>query len=107
MTQYKSLYPPISHFSVTSQEWYIIAGGIWHSVDRRYSWPELESLWEKISFLKPASNDQKHIEPIRYTAEGSKGKTYEVVNDNNSWSCTCPAFGFSRGNHCKHIKSLI
>jgi len=31
---------------------------------------------------------------------------YKVVNDGGKWSCSCPAFGWSRGRDCKHIKQL-
>lgn len=39
-----------------------------------------------------------------WTVPGSKGNTYNVVNNRNSWSCTCTGFQFRR--NCKHIQSI-
>jgi len=36
---------------------------------------------------------------------GSKGNIYTVTDDRGSWTCTCPASKWSKGE-CKHIKGL-
>lgn len=36
---------------------------------------------------------------------GSNGAIYTVTNDRDSWTCTCPASKWQKGD-CKHIKSL-
>jgi len=36
---------------------------------------------------------------------GSNGAIYTVTNDRGSWTCTCPASKWSKGE-CKHIKGL-
>jgi len=36
---------------------------------------------------------------------GSKGAVYTVTNDRGSWTCTCPASKWQRGE-CKHIQAL-
>ena len=36
---------------------------------------------------------------------GSKGAIYAVTNDRGSWTCTCPASKWQRGD-CKHIVQL-
>ena len=41
-----------------------------------------------------------------WQVEGSKGAVYTVTNDEGSWSCTCPAAAYQKGE-CKHIKSKI
>jgi len=39
--------------------------------------------------------------------DGSKGKKYTVKNEDNRWSCTCPAFGWSGNSRkCKHIDQV-
>ena len=41
----------------------------------------------------------------QYQVPGSKGAIYTVTNDNGSWTCTCPASKWQKGD-CKHIKAL-
>ena len=36
---------------------------------------------------------------------GSNGAIYKVSNDRGSWSCTCPASKWQKGE-CKHVKEL-
>ena len=36
---------------------------------------------------------------------GSKGSVYTVTNDRGSWTCTCPASKWQKGD-CKHIVKL-
>ena len=104
--QFKSLYPPFSHYGDVSKCWYIIAAGQWHPVDRRYSWQELEPMWQKIEYTTDKPKPKTKQETIKHQVEGSRGNSYEVVNDNGNWSCSCPAHGFSRGRDCKHIKQI-
>ena len=40
-----------------------------------------------------------------YKVPGSKGAIYTVTDDNGSWSCTCPASKWQKGE-CKHIVAL-
>ena len=51
--------------------------------------------------------DQVEVETTgeTYQVPGSKGAIYTVTNDNGSWTCTCPASKWQRGD-CKHIKLL-
>lgn len=104
--------PPISFQSVVSGQWYIVTTGRegkWTPVDRKYEWSEIEPLWVREEFKKVENSVvslPKKVEKQTFSVEGSKGKIYEVINNNGRWSCSCPAFGFSRGNDCKHIKEL-
>lgn len=41
----------------------------------------------------------------QYTVPGSKGAVYTVTDDAGSWTCTCPASRWQKGD-CKHIKAL-
>ena len=58
----KSSLPPISFQGPTSKQWYIVTTGTgegWIKVDRSYSWAELESMWDKITYGMPKSWEQK------------------------------------------------
>ena len=105
----KSFLPPISFQGPTSKQWYIVTTGTgegWIKVDRSYSWAELESMWDKITYGMPKSWEQKVEVKKEYKIVGSKGNTYKVVNDSGIWNCSCPAHGFGRGKDCKHIKEI-
>jgi len=102
----KSFLPPISFQGPTSKQWYIVTTGTgegWIKVDRSYSWAELESMWDKITYGMPKSWEQKVEVKKEYKVKGSKENTYNVVNDGGIWNCSCPAHGFGRGKDCKHI----
>jgi hypothetical protein len=40
-----------------------------------------------------------------FKVPGSKGAVYTVTNDRGSWTCTCPASKWQKGE-CKHIVQL-
>ena len=104
----KSFLPPISFQGPTSKQWYIVTTGTgegWIKVDRSYSWAELESMWDKVTF-GPTAEVKKNSEKKTYKVEGSKGNKYTIVNDDGIWTCSCPAHGFGRGKDCKHIKQI-
>ena len=109
-----SVLPPTSFQSVISGQWYIVTTDPklgWVKVDRKYSWVELEKMWTK-TITKFKKTEEvvvslpKKVEKQTFSVEGSKGKIYEVINNGGRWSCSCPAYGFSRGRDCKHIKEL-
>ena len=102
----KSLYPPICIKGDISNQWYIIAGGKWHPVDRQYQWEELKPMWEKIEYTKTEAKSKNIKVKSEWKVSGSKGNVYKVVNDDGFWSCSCPAHGFGRGRDCKHIVEL-
>jgi uncharacterized HAD superfamily protein len=107
-----SLLPPTSFQSVISGQWYIVTTDPklgWIVVDRKYSWEELSKMWVQKEFKnteKEVVSLPKKVEKQTFSVEGSKGKTYEVINNSGRWSCSCPAYGFSRGRDCKHIKQI-
>ena len=105
----KSTLPPICFESpLSGKTWIVCTGGPessgWIEVNRWYSWAELESMWDKITYgAKPIV---KSSEKKTYKVEGSKGNKYTIVNDEGIWTCSCPAHGFGRGKDCKHIKNI-
>ena len=105
MKKYKSLYPPVCVYGDYSKQWYVIAGSVWHPVDRLYSWEELKNDWEPITFTD-APPVKKSGVIKHYKVNGSKSNVYTVTNDDGIWTCSCPAHGFGRGKDCKHITQL-
>jgi hypothetical protein len=104
----ESYLPPVSFQSVVNGQWFIVTTKEWIKVDRKYSWDEISSMWTK---LVPKQTSQQITKPSNiskriYKVKGSKGNMYSVKYDSGRWSCTCPAFGWSRGKECKHIKSI-
>ncbi len=103
-----SLLPPVCIQSVLDGQWYIATTDSklgWVKVDRRYGWEELNKMWNRITYNTLKKTEPKRIK-TNYSVEGSKGNVYKIVNDSGIWNCSCPAFGWSRGKDCKHIKSL-
>ena len=47
-------------------------------------------------------------EPMAWKVPSSKDISilYEVNEDNDNWSCTCPSFAYNGGKDCKHIKDI-
>ena len=39
-----------------------------------------------------------------YEVQGSTGNTYTVTQDGDTWTCTCPGFGWRR--KCRHITEV-
>ena len=102
----RSLLPPTSFQSVLNGQWYIVTTDPklgWVAVDRSYSWLELESMWDKVTYktAEVKATTQKKT----YKVVGSKNNSYKVVNDGGIWTCNCPASSFRRGD-CKHIKEI-
>ena len=62
---------------------------------------EVPNVWEF------APRDEVEVEAFgqQYRVPGSKGAIYTVTNDAGSWSCTCPASKWQKGE-CKHIVKL-
>jgi hypothetical protein len=100
-----SVLPPVCIQSVVDGCWYIVTTDSklgWVKVNRRYDWEELSKMWNKRTF---ENVKQKPIKS-NYKVEGSRGNTYNVVNNDGVWNCSCPAFGWGRGKDCKHIIQL-
>lgn len=94
---------PIVYTSHLDNKRYVIADSNWIEVADNFQWKDIK--W----FQKPhkgGKNEAFKIE-IDWDVAGSKGKTYKVAINNNRWSCTCPAFGWSGNSRtCKHITTI-
>lgn len=100
--------PPVSFQSVVTGQWWLITTKEWIKVDRKYSWDEIKTMWKgRVSKpTQPQISKSLNISKRIYKVKGSKDNVYDVKYDSGRWSCTCPAFGWNRGNECKHIKSI-
>lgn len=106
--RFKSFYPPISWQGDVSGQWYVICssdGDGWVPVKRKYSWNEIQQMWDKIEYKKGDAPKPTKTKS-EWAVNGSKGKVYSVVNDDGFWTCSCPAHMFGRGKDCKHITSI-
>lgn len=93
---------PIVHTSTQDGKRYIIADGKWTEVESDFHWNDI--IW----FQKPFKGGKHNAFKIQMEFEvtGSGGKKYTVRCDENRWSCSCPAYGYSFGRtECKHIKA--
>ena len=99
-----SLYPPVVFDSIHEPgKRYLIADGKWHDIHDGITYSNV--VW----FRRPSVNGRH--EAFQPTAEwevdGSKGKKYIVTASKNSWSCDCPAYGWSGAKRsCKHIEKI-
>jgi hypothetical protein len=63
---------------------------------------EVENRW---NFRIAEDETEAEATGKQYQVPGSKGAVYIVTDDLGTWSCTCPASKWQKGE-CKHIKSL-
>lgn len=95
-----SLFPP-TLIDLPNGKRYAVSGSCWIEVDDTVTFDMVQKAWIP---LKPVANNTPS-KRLDYVVMSSDGKTkYSVVNNNGSWSCSCPAFGFRKD--CKHIKSV-
>jgi len=62
---------------------------------------EVPNVWG----FRPRAEVEPEAVGQQYQVPGSKGAIYTVTNDRGSWTCTCPAAKWQRGD-CKHIAKL-
>lgn len=65
---------------------------------------EIPNRWNFV----PKHEIESEVETVTgevHQVAGSKGAVYTVTNDRGSWTCTCPASKWKRGD-CKHIVAL-
>tara|TARA_B100001094_G_scaffold243947_1_gene240094 strand:+ start:519 stop:836 length:318 start_codon:yes stop_codon:yes gene_type:complete len=94
----KVTWPPMLYTDMSGQKWAVSAQhwievpdtltldrvGEYMVVDQRFNPPQL-------------------TEVRTYEVQGSKGNTYTVTQDRDTWTCTCPGFGWRR--KCKHVEA--
>ena len=98
-----STFPPVLFNSVTEPgKHYVIAEGKWVEVSSNITYADIVHFRKILG--EPNEAFKKRFEQ---DVAGSKGKTYTVTCEDNRWSCTCPAFGWSGNSRtCKHIQQI-
>lgn len=67
---------------------------------------QLEVLEEGfVQAVQPQEPHLAHKENATFIVKGSKGNSYVVTRERNSYSCDCPAG--SRGRRCKHVLGVM
>jgi hypothetical protein len=98
-----SWFPPAIYKSLQDGKTYMICDGKYIEVPEGTTWFDIK--W----FKRPdrGSKNEAFKIQIDWEVDGSKGKKYTVAVDDDKWSCSCPAFGWS-GNRrtCKHIEKI-
>lgn len=98
-----SRFPPAIFTSPTTGIRYMICDG-------KYIEVPLDTSWNDITWFRRPSKGQeaKVLKTQReWNAPGSKGKEYIVKVNDDRWSCSCPAFGWSGNSRkCKHIDKI-
>ena len=96
--------PPIVFTSpLEADKRFVIADGKWTEIPLHLGQKHI------IHFQKDSirSKNEAFKNTFEQEVDGSKGKKYTVKNEDNRWSCTCPAYGWSGNSHtCKHIKQI-
>ena len=67
----------------------------------RRKFKEITNTWNFI----PKAAEVVETPGIQYKVPGSNGSVYTVTDDQGSWSCTCPASKWQKGE-CKHITKI-
>ena len=94
---------PIVYDSHLDNKRYVVADSNWTEVDKSFQWKDIQ--WFQ-RFSKGRKSEALKIN-IDWEVAGSKGKTYKVEVNDDRWSCTCPAFGWSGSSRsCKHIDAI-
>ena len=77
----------------------------WHPVPEGTTREQIEIDMSAIPVKKEIAIEQPKNSIYGVIVKGSTtGKEYKVKFDKGSWSCTCPAANFRRGD-CKHVKA--
>ena len=79
----------------------------WYPVDEQFTHEDAIRHWvkENQTQVAPPTKTKTSGEAKSWQVESSKKNGYYTVQRiSNSWSCTCPSFGFRRT--CKHIKEI-
>lgn len=78
--------------------------------DGKYTEVPLETTYKDIQWFKrpfPGQKNEALKTQLDWKVKGSGGKKYTVKVDDDVWSCSCPAFGWSgRSSTCKHINKI-
>jgi metallophosphoesterase superfamily enzyme len=90
---------PTIIISPSSGKTYIVPD--WIEVPKGTTINDIMPLWKPTKTSLPGISTNKETFMVKST-DGLR--TYEVIAQNNFWSCTCPRYGFKKS--CKHINNI-
>ena len=94
---------PVIYESHNDGKTYMICDGRYIEVPTGTTWKDIMWIRKPLPGVK---NEMFKIQ-LDWEVEGSKGKKYKVKVDDDRWSCSCPAFGWSGNSRtCKHIDKV-
>ena len=86
-------------------KFYAVSGGVWIEVPDDTTLADAEELFCWGAEARKYWDSNYSDQPVKsIQVKGSKGKTYTVTKQGDTWKCSCPGFQF-RGK-CKHITNL-
>ena len=95
----KVTWPPMLYTDMSGQKW-AVSGQHWIEVPDSLTLDRVGEYMVVDQRFTPA----KSPDVTTYEVQGSTGNTYTVTQDGDTWTCTCPGFGWRR--KCRHITEL-
>lgn len=97
----KSFMPP-TLLDLPSGKWAVF-GGNWISVPQSTTFEQVRAAWVPDRPKKAKAVTSTHQQSFQVPSSKG-GACYVVEFKNNSWSCSCPGFGFR--SKCKHVDNI-
>ena len=95
----KVTWPPMLYTDMSGQKW-AVSGQHWLEVPDTLTLDRVDEYMVVDQRFTPAQSPDVRT----YEVQGSTGNTYTVTQDGDTWTCTCPGFGWRR--KCRHITEL-
>ena len=95
----KVTWPPMLYTDMSGQKW-AVSGQHWIEVPDTLTLDRVDEYMVVDQRFTPAQSPDVRT----YEVQGSTGSTYTVTQDGDTWTCTCPGFGWRR--KCRHITEL-
>ena len=95
----KVTWPPMLYTDMNGQKW-AVSGQHWIEVPDTLTLDRVDEYMVVDQRFTPAQSPDVRT----YEVQGSTGNTYTVTQDGDTWTCTCPGFGWRR--KCRHITEL-
>ena len=94
----KVTWPPMLYTDMSGQKW-AVSGQHWIEVPDTLTLDRVGEYMVVDQRFTPAQSPDVRT----YEVQGSTGNTYTVTQDGDTWTCTCPGFGWRR--KCKHVEA--
>ena len=92
----KVTWPPMLYTDMQGRKW-AVSGQHWLEVPHDMTLDRVDKYMVVDQRFTPAQSPDVRT----YEVQGSTGSTYTVTQDGDTWTCTCPGFGWRR--KCRHI----